>query len=165
MCCRATRRPKVRRMASCEWRMGASYGWSEDQLIQGPACLAGSYGVGRRLLSVDKKVSKGRVVWSDVPNSSGVLINSGQYCRGSWSRSYAVLHTVSQNCARFIERSGNPPVVGGASGYRQTGANRSSVGNRRTSGAEVARFDQNVAGKVNVRLNSPFTIRHSRATQ
>ncbi len=151
-----------KRMANGEWRMGVGDGGSHDQPVQRPARLARSYGPCRSLLCVDTKISEGRTIWPDVANSKGLFFYRSKHSRRAWPREHTVIHSVSSNRARISQRSRNAFDSCCACSNRLNRADRTihrTVGN---IGAQIARFDQNFAGKMNTSPHSPFAIRHSR---
>ncbi len=107
MCCLAMRRRKVKRMANGEWRMGVGYGARPNHVLSRSGSLAGCHGLGGGLFSGYQIISKIRIIRLNVANQAIRQLNSGKYCRGTWSRNHCLVHSFLPDCARVFEGIGN----------------------------------------------------------
>src|SRR5262245_33859226 len=83
-----------------------------DQILSGPAGVAGFHDVGCVVLQVEPRFSEGRAVRPDLANPTIRDIDSRQYRGGTWTREYANVHSVSSYRTGFSERTGNASDAG-----------------------------------------------------
>src|SRR4051812_41382248 len=156
-------------MANSEWRVGMRIERASDQVLPGPARLAGRHDVGRDLLAPDPGLSAGRTVRDVVTDQKVGFVYSGQYRGTSWAREYAVVHPISADCARFAERTGNTSAALGEGWLARQKTSRDSDGTvrRARKDAPVAHSFAATEGSetlmspsIAIRY-SPFAIRYS----
>src|SRR5580693_2071288 len=94
-------------MANGEWRIGMNDARFNDQVLSGPARLAGFHDIGRRMLSTDSLSSEGGDVRAHIANSAIGRFNTGKYRGRSWTRKYAVVHSVPAHRSRLAEGIGD----------------------------------------------------------
>src|SRR5262245_46898037 len=106
MCCRGMRK-RSERVANGEWRIGMRVERAADQFLPRPARLAGSDDSFGKLLHPYPKISQGRVIRVDEPNTARCDIHSRQHRRGTWTGEYRLVHSASANCSRLTQGTRN----------------------------------------------------------
>jgi len=154
-------------------------GRCSDQVLPGPAGMAGFHGIGRVMLSAYPQPSEGRDVWVDVPNPAGCRFGSSKYRGGAWTGKYAELHSIPPRRPRIAEGAGNAFAacregrLGRESGYRRacitvrSGRKNAPLAHSlaATKRWRIAMGDWQSANSEEPRMNtatrSLFAIRHS----
>lgn len=121
-----------------EWRIGKMFERAADQVLSRPASLAGSHVAGRGLLSADKKISTGRVVRSDIADTTFRGINRCEHCGRPWPGEHRVIRSIPTSGAGLAERIGGTFASCPASRDRNRSRAQTFVGLLSERGKNVA---------------------------
>ena len=89
-----------------QWQ--ANHDTTIQQLLSRTEDLAGGDELSRYVLSTYAKISQGRAVWNDFPDSEGWSIYTRQHRRGLRQGEQGGLHSISSDCPGIPQGTGNP---------------------------------------------------------
>jgi fluoroacetyl-CoA thioesterase len=95
------------RMANGEWRIGMNVRRATDQVLSGPARVAGLNDVGRAVLSAHACFPERGDVRTYFADQAISRFGTGKHCGRSWTGEYAVLYSVPAHLSGFAEGIGN----------------------------------------------------------
>ena len=90
-----------------EWRTGMTVERAANQVLSGPASVAGLDDARRAVLPAREESAEGRDVRAVYADQAICRVDSGQYCGGIRAREHAQLYPISSHRPRLTEGIGN----------------------------------------------------------
>src|SRR4029077_5398201 len=148
-------------MANSEWRIGMNGARFNDQVISGPAGVAGLNDFGCRMLSNDSLVSKGGNVRGFCSNTPRSRFDTGKHCGGSRARKHPVVYSVPAHRSGVAEGIGDALVTRRARWFGQNGEYQHDSPTMRVVGQDGALAHPLTAAECEGTMILARAIRHS----